>query len=124
MTITLTSPPANSRVRLVGFFQKQPYITSSELAECWLKEVGVTFSNLDVVSTNVMKYEQVSIRRFGSMVSDLTLCQCHIDEEALARLEALGYTRAPFDGFSVLEGNSFEEIFNVSPQVPHSTPSR
>ena len=49
------------RVRLAGLLKKKEGLTREEFLSYWLGHHGPLFSSLDIVKTNLSKYEQVSL---------------------------------------------------------------
>ncbi|KAK7441386.1 hypothetical protein VKT23_016634 [Stygiomarasmius scandens] len=84
------------RARLVAFFRKVPQVTYEELRRCWLHDVGSRFAGLEVVKANILLYEQ-----------------CHVDRHILDKLVQGGYNVPKFDGFAVLEAESFDKLNEV-----------
>ncbi|KAF5335264.1 hypothetical protein D9758_016233 [Tetrapyrgos nigripes] len=86
----------SSRARLVAFCRKMPSITYDQLRQTWLYDVGSRFATLEIAQKNILVYEQG-----------------HIDQTALQRLVQDGFSVPDFDGFAVLEAESFEKIQEV-----------
>ncbi|KAG6840743.1 hypothetical protein C0991_004652 [Blastosporella zonata] len=104
------------RVRVLLFMKRKDGSTPEEFSEYWRTTHAKLFMTLDIVKSNVLKYEQV---RAGPLRLFFPKCLCqilqaHTDSKWLSvPSTAMGLTASEWDGVLILDGESFEKLFAV-----------
>ncbi|KAJ7475961.1 hypothetical protein FB451DRAFT_1173905 [Mycena latifolia] len=82
------------RVRLVMFLRRKSTLTREEFSQYWSGTHAALFSSLEIVKTNLIKYEQA-----------------HINESVL--IDGMKAPMPEWDGMVIFEGESHANIFEV-----------
>ncbi|KAG5644109.1 hypothetical protein DXG03_009128 [Asterophora parasitica] len=89
-------PFRTDRVRLIVFLKRRSDLTREEFSHYWNGPHAELFLSLDIVKKNVIKYEQA-----------------HVNDKFVKAPLALGLTESDWDGLVVLDGESYEKLFEV-----------
>ncbi|KAF8079269.1 hypothetical protein FPV67DRAFT_1444426 [Lyophyllum atratum] len=92
----MSNPFRTDRVRVVIFLKKRPDLTKEEFSRYWSGPHGDLFKSLEIVKKNVIKYEQA-----------------HTNDKYISAPQAMGLTAPEWDGLVILEGESYEKLFEV-----------
>ncbi|KAJ7131589.1 EthD domain-containing protein [Mycena crocata] len=85
------------RVRLVILLKRKPTLSKEEFHKYWSGSHGALFSSLEIVQTNLLKYEQA-----------------HTNDAVLQQIsQVMGAPMAEWDGMVIFEGESYAKIFAV-----------
>ncbi|KAJ7678933.1 hypothetical protein DFH06DRAFT_975016 [Mycena polygramma] len=85
------------RVRLVALLKRKPSLSKEEFHKYWAEKHGPLFSSLEIVKTNLLKYEQA-----------------HTNDAVLQQVtQKMGAPMSEWDGMAIFEGESLAKIFEV-----------
>ncbi|KAJ7131587.1 hypothetical protein C8R43DRAFT_1207626 [Mycena crocata] len=85
------------RVRLAILLKQKPTLSKEDFHKYWSESHGTLFSSLEIVKTNLLKYEQA-----------------HMNDAVLQQIfQVMGTPMAEWDGMVIFEGESYEKIFAV-----------
>ncbi|KAG6919074.1 hypothetical protein DXG01_009327 [Tephrocybe rancida] len=87
----------NDRVRVLVLMKRKASLTREEFSKYWRKVHAPLFTSLNIVKTNVLRYEQ---GHTNTKYSDI------------AR-DKMGLVIPDFDGVLILDGESFDKVFAV-----------
>ncbi|KAJ7158628.1 hypothetical protein C8R46DRAFT_395815 [Mycena filopes] len=85
------------RVRLVVLLKRKSTLSKEEFHQYWSEQHAALFSSLDIVKTNLVKYEQA-----------------HTNDAVLQQMaQTLGAPPSEWDGIVIFEAESYPKIFEV-----------
>lgn len=86
----------SDHVRLILFLKRKPGLSKEEFSHYWSDTHAPLFLSLDIVKRNVIKYEQA-----------------HAHDKYIAAREALGVPSSDWDGLVILDGESYDKLFEI-----------
>ncbi|KAJ7461818.1 hypothetical protein B0H11DRAFT_116613 [Mycena galericulata] len=84
------------RVRLTILLKRKPGMSNEEFSRYWAGEYGSLFASLEIVKTNILKYEQA-----------------HLNKEMRECFQGAGFKASEWDGMIVFEAESYAKIMEV-----------
>ncbi|KAJ6531921.1 EthD domain-containing protein [Mycena capillaripes] len=85
------------RVRLAILLKRKASLSKEEFHKYWAEKHGPLFSSVDIVKTNLLKYEQA-----------------HTNEGVNQQVaQMMGIPMPEWDGIAIFEGESYAKIFEV-----------
>ncbi|KAF9237073.1 hypothetical protein BU15DRAFT_49272 [Melanogaster broomeanus] len=95
------------RVRITVSFKRKEGISKEEFENFWLNEYFKLFNSLDIVKSNILKYEQA-----------------HANEVINKAIAEVGLPVAPFDAQATIEAATFEALMAVFTSEEYRTGRR